>query len=105
MACTTHRVQGLTLSKVVFSFELFRQKSFIYGQVYVALSRVRSLDQLFIIGDIERKHIHCDPRVHSEYERLRAAEMQRSKGDVVINTNNRNIIITLLNIRSLKKFC
>ena len=30
-ACTIHKVQGLTLSKVVFSFELFRQKSFNYG--------------------------------------------------------------------------
>ena len=29
--------------------------------------------------------------------------MQRSKADVVINTNNRNIIITLLNIKSFEK--
>ena len=32
-ACTIHKVQGLTLSKVVFSFELFNQRQFNYGQV------------------------------------------------------------------------
>ena len=42
-ACTIHKVQGLTLSTVVFSFELYKQKQFNYGQVYVALSRVKSL--------------------------------------------------------------
>ena len=30
-ACTVHKVHGLTLNKIVFSFELFRQKSFNYG--------------------------------------------------------------------------
>ena len=52
-ACTIHNVQGLTLSTVVFSFELYRQKQFNYGQVYVAPSRVKSLEQLYIIGEID----------------------------------------------------
>ena len=71
-ACTIHKVQGLTLSTVVFSFELYKQKQFNYGQVYVALSRVKSLEQLYIIGEIDPKHIRADPRVHKEYERLRS---------------------------------
>ena len=32
-ACTVHKVQGLTLPGVVFSFELFRQCQFNHGQV------------------------------------------------------------------------
>ena len=42
-ACTVHKAQGFTLDNIVFSFELFMQKSFNYGQVYVAVSRVKSL--------------------------------------------------------------
>ena len=48
-ACTVHKVQGLTLDKVVFSFELFKQRQFNCGQVYVALSRVKSLSQLYLL--------------------------------------------------------
>ena len=36
-AYTIHKVQGLTLSKAVFSFELFKQRQFSYGQAYVGL--------------------------------------------------------------------
>ena len=44
-ACTIHKVQGLTLPTVVFRFELYKQKQLNYGHVYVALSRVKSLEQ------------------------------------------------------------
>ena len=32
-ACTVHEVQGLTLENTVVSFQLFRQRSFNYGQI------------------------------------------------------------------------
>ena len=70
-ACTVHKVQGLTLKDVVISFNLIRQKSFNYGQIYVALSRATSLKGIHILGKIESKQIRADPRVHQEYERLR----------------------------------
>ena len=37
-ACTVYKVQGLTLHKIVISFELVKQRFFNYGQVYVAIS-------------------------------------------------------------------
>ena len=46
LACTVHKVQGLTLNKIVISFELFKKRSFNYGQIYVALSRATSLQGL-----------------------------------------------------------
>ena len=70
-ACTVHKVQGLTLNKIVISFELFKQRSFNYGQTYVALSRATSLQGLYVLGKLEHKHIKADPRVIEEYERLR----------------------------------
>ena len=74
-ACTVHKVQGLTLDKVVFSFELFKQRQFNCGQVYVALSRVKLLSQLFLVGDINSAAIRADPRVSQEYERLRVTNV------------------------------
>ena len=43
-ATTIHKVQGLTLDSV----HVYLGACFAYGQVYVALSRVRSIDDLFI---------------------------------------------------------
>ena len=75
-ACTVHKVQGLTLENTVVSFDLFKQRSFNYGQVYVALSRATSLSGLHILGNIQSKHIRANPRVHKEYERLRDASLE-----------------------------
>ena len=44
-ATTIHKVQGLTLDKIVVDMQ---GRSFAPGQAYVAFSRVRSLDSLFI---------------------------------------------------------
>lgn len=70
-ACTVHKVQGLTLKRVVVSFELLKQRAFNYGQIYVALSRSTSLQGLHLLGNIEMKHVKANPKVHQEYERLR----------------------------------
>ena len=65
-ACTVHQVQGLSLIKVV-SFDLLKQKQFNCGQMYVALSRVTSLDGLFLIGEYKSSAIRAGPRVSLEY--------------------------------------
>ena len=38
-ACTVHKVQGLSLTSAVVSFDLEKQRSFNEGQMFVALSR------------------------------------------------------------------
>ena len=107
-ACTIHKVQGLTLRNVVISFHLNKQRSFNYGQVYVALSRSTSLQGLHILGEINTKHIKADPRVHNEYDRLRSFKLVDLK-DIThsnkrkIEDNNLVVTLCLLNIRSLRK--
>ena len=48
-ACTFHKVQGLTIPYTVLVLDLVKQKLFNCGQIYVALSRAKSLAGLTII--------------------------------------------------------
>ena len=49
-ACTVHKVQDLSLTEGVVSFDLKSQKYFNQGQMYVALSRITSINELYLIG-------------------------------------------------------
>ena len=99
--CTVHKVQGLILEKVVISFDLVKQLSFNYGQVYVALSRVTSLDNLYLIGSFFLSVIEADPRAIHEYQRL---QNERQLSTLTISCTSVNSLkIALLNTRSLNK--
>jgi hypothetical protein len=80
---------------------LNKQRSFNYGQIYVALSRATSLQGLHILGEIQSKHIKANPKVHAEYERLRNSCLIASTEHESCNTSV--LTISLLNIRSLRK--
>ena len=66
-ACTVHKVQGLTQEKIVVSFQLNKQKSFNPGQMYVALSRVTSLNGLYLIGDYSKSAFKANTESEKEY--------------------------------------
>ena len=102
-ACTVHKVQGLTLKEIVVSFELFKQKSFNYGQIYVALSRATCLSGIHVLGKLTNKCIKADQRVHDEYERLRSTSLLIENTKCCLPENGPFIPIVLLNIRSLRK--
>ena len=67
-ASTIHKVQGLTLDTIVVDM---KGGKFSPGQAYVAFSRVRTLDSLFI-HNFKPASITADEHVASEMERLRA---------------------------------
>ena len=70
--CTGHKVQVLKLKEeVVISFDLVKQKNFNYGHMYVALSRVTSLNVLYLIGEFNLSYIRADPSAIFEYHRMR----------------------------------
>ena len=54
---TVHKVQGLSLSDGVISYEL--QKSFNQRQMYVAMSRISKLENMHLIGNYNRNAIEC----------------------------------------------
>ena len=49
----------------------YRQRSFNTGQIYVALSRVKSSSGLFLTGEIRETCVKADSKATEDYERLR----------------------------------
>ncbi|MCO5551238.1 hypothetical protein L7F22_004737 [Adiantum nelumboides] len=69
-ALSVHKCQGMTLDRV----EIDLSKSFEYGMVYVALSRVKCLDGLRLIGfDPSLMKVHS--KVVQFYEELKTGEL------------------------------
>ena len=73
-AITIHKSQGLTFDKVVID----AAAAFASGQVYVALSRCRSLDGIVLTSQINPHSLAVDPQIvrYSE-QRLPIAELER----------------------------
>ena len=59
-ALTVHKSQGMTLDGAILDFG---RGTFGSGLVYVALSRVKSLDNLYLTSAINPSHIKLDPKV------------------------------------------
>ncbi len=66
-AITIHKSQGMSLDAV----EMDLSRTFVYGQGYVALSRVRTLAGLKVIG-MNPNALQVDPRIVQQDERFRA---------------------------------
>lgn len=67
-AVTIHKAQGLTFDKVVLDVG---RGTFSHGQLYVAISRCRSLDNLVLKRPIERRHVLLDRRIVRFLTRLK----------------------------------
>ena len=94
-ACKCHKVQGLTLPSAVISFQLYRQKQFNAGQMYVALSRVTSLSKLYLLGNYAENAIRVNSKADIGYERLQQENVFEPIETVKLSLNT--VSITLLN--------
>ena len=70
-ACTVQKVQGLTLSRIVLSMELVKQRTFSPGQIYVALSQSASLSKSDILSKFDPIIIKLNHLALNHYEYLR----------------------------------
>lgn len=76
-ALTIHKCQGATLTNVITDLS----DIFGYAQAYVTLSRIRSLDGLFIVS-INYSKIRCNPKVKRYYKQL--MERNTSKDSLIL---------------------
>ena len=100
-ACTSHKIQGSTISKPlkeVIDVSDTRNAA----QVYVMLSRVCSISQLYILDEFDETKMYPDMRALEELERLDNISMNRNKNEWE-NDSKSALRITSLNCRSLKK--
>jgi len=84
-AITVHKSQGMSLDAA----EVDLSKAFVYGQGYVALSRVRSFDGLKVLGmhpnalQVDPKVVHQDVKFHKESEDAEDAFIAMEEAEVV----------------------
>lgn len=83
-ALTIHKIQGATLNMAEMDIG---QSIFEYGQTYVALSRIKSLDGLYL-SDFNSKKICANPKVIKFYKTL-------LKNDILEKEDNKNTITEL----------
>ena len=70
-ACSVHKVQGPSLNTGVISFDFHRQKRFNQSQMYVALSRIKSIRNMYLVGNYNSNTIKENDSAKEEYHRLR----------------------------------
>ena len=86
------------------SFELCKQRRFNPGQMYVAMSRVKSLDGLFVTGNITKEAIYPDKLAITEYARLREEANIFAKPKIErFDRTDLNLVFAHLNVRSFGK--
>ena len=100
LAYTVHKVKGLSLTSVVVSFDLEKQKSFHAGQMYFALSSITSIENLFLIGKYNSNVFKLNKSPIVEYSRLRENRLDTIYTDYV---DCNSLTVSLLNTRSLKR--
>jgi ATP-dependent DNA helicase PIF1 len=84
-AITVHKSQGMSLDRAYIDLG----NAFVYGQGYVALSRIRSLSGLFL-GGINTRALEVDPEILTEDETFRLQSAQTEKRLQQLNPNERS---------------
>jgi len=94
-AVTIHKSQGLTFDSAIID----AGKSFISGQVYVALSRVRTLEGLILMSRIGTESLRSNPEVVRYMKPVAEAELDSR----LVRAEQQYIIQLVLNHFSLKR--
>jgi hypothetical protein len=97
-ACTVHKVQGMTVSEIVYDMQSTRNS----GQAYVALSRATSLNGLFL-KNFNPRLIYCSEEVHNslkEMTRFREKTPAVESTHQIVHHNAQGLRSKLPDIRS-----
>ena len=106
-ACTAHKMQGSTVSKpdqLVIDLASVREPA----QAYVMMSRVQTIQQLFILNKLPREKIYPSPIAMEELQRLHRVAVNEKrrlaqKNSHVVSLNIRSISSNFENLKSDKQ--
>ena len=100
-ACTAHKIQGSTIPKPQKAV-INTNDSFGAAMIYVMLSRVCSLSQIYILDEFDESKMYPNIQALEEMERLNNISQNRNKTEWEDVTNG-GLRIYSLNCRSLRK--
>ena len=100
-AYTVHKVHGLSLPKLVISLELEKQKSFRYGQIYVAFSRVTNIEGFYLTSTFKKDAIKANREALNKYDHLQKEALFTPVS--LRMSFQETLSFILLNVRSLKR--
>ena len=98
--CTFYKVQGLSLTEGAVRFDLESQKPFNQGQMYVALSRITSINELYLIVKYNKAGQKAYESANRVYESLSTESCFKSQ--LHSRVTESDIVISLLNTHSFK---
>ena len=100
-ASTVHQVQSLILEQGVVTFDLRKQISFGASQIYTALSRVKTYDNLYCIEEFKKSAVKVNKDGLLEHERLKENDLFSTFKRSIISDDT--ITILVHHVRSLSK--
>ena len=100
-ACTAHKIQGATIAKPQKAI-INTADTFSPAMIYVMLSRVCTLSQIFILNEFEAKKMYPSQKALGELDRLNKISLNNNP-TTWENVDKKLLKISSLNCRSLKK--
>ena len=100
-ASTVHQVQSLILEQGIVTFDLRKQISFGASQIYTALSRVKTYDNLYCIEEFKKSAVKVNKDGLLEHERLKENDLFSTFKRSIISDDT--ITILVHHVRSLSK--